>query len=166
MRRPTTRLATLGIWLLAAAAVTLARQAAAPAPPPPAPVPGSPAIYKSAAELAEGLRTGKPNAAAMTLSPIARNDQYSINVVHRAKATGALAHPGNTELHYILEGSGTVITGGRIVRKEGAPATIDGGESRRFGKGDVIVVPAGSPHWYSTTDGEITYLEVRWLAPK
>lgn len=158
-----TRIASVGVWLLAGAAVAVARQA--PAPPPPAPAPGSPAIYKSAAELAEGLRTGTPNAAAMTLSPIARNDQYSINVVQRAKATGALAHPGNTELHYILEGSGTVITGGTIVRKEGSVATIEGGESRQFGKGDVIVVPAGSPHWYSATDGEITYLEVRWLAP-
>jgi mannose-6-phosphate isomerase-like protein (cupin superfamily) len=135
-------------------------------PVPPAPAPGSPAIFKSATELAEGLRTGKPNAAAMTLSQIARNDQYSINLVHRSKATGALAHPGNTELHYILEGSGTVVTGGTIVRKDGASATIEGGESHRFGKGDVVVVPAGSPHWYSATDGEITYLEVRWLAPK
>lgn len=33
-------------------------------------------------------------------------------------------------------------------------------------KGDVIIVPAGSPHWYSQVDGAITYLEVRWLAPK
>lgn len=156
------RMMTVGVWLLAGSAVAVARQAQAPAPP--APPPGSPAIYKSAAELAEGLRTGKPNAAAMTLSPIARNDQYSINIVHRAKATGALAHAGNTELHYILEGSGTVVTGGTIV-KGASGATVEGGESRRFGKGDVIVVPAGSPHWYSATDGPISYLEVRWLAP-
>ena len=159
------RIASVAVWIAVAGTIGLARQAAAPPPAPPAPAPGSPAIYKSAAELAEGLRNGKPNAAAMTLSPIARNDQYSINVVHRAKATGALAHAGNTELHYILEGAGTVVTGGKIIRKEGANATIEGGESRKFGKGDVIVVPAGSPHWYSATDGEITYLEVRWLAP-
>jgi mannose-6-phosphate isomerase-like protein (cupin superfamily) len=156
------RIASVGVWVLVAGTVGLARQGQSPVPP--APAPGSPAIYKSAAELAEGLRTGTPNAAAMTLSPIARNDQYSINVVHRAKATGALAHPGNTELHYILEGSGTVVTGGTIVKGAGG-ATVEGGESRRFSKGDVIVVPAGSPHWYSATDGPITYLEVRWLAP-
>jgi len=33
-------------------------------------------------------------------------------------------------------------------------------------KGDVIIVPANSPHWYSQVDDAITYLEVRWLAPK
>jgi mannose-6-phosphate isomerase-like protein (cupin superfamily) len=87
--------------------------------------------------------------------------------VKRDKAAGAIAHPGNTELHYLIEGTGTVVTGGRIVR--GAPgqaAAIDGGVSQKVGPGDVVIVPAGSPHWYSEADGPITYLEVRWLAPK
>jgi mannose-6-phosphate isomerase-like protein (cupin superfamily) len=84
--------------------------------------------------------------------------------VHRSKPAGALAHAGNTELHYIVDGSGTIITGGTIVKGEGGEARVDGGQSRRFAKGDVIVIPAGSPHWYSALDGEVTYLEVRWLA--
>ena len=34
-------------------------------------------------------------------------------------------------------------------------------------KGDVDhIVPANSPHWYKDIEGQITYLEVRWLAPK
>ena len=33
-------------------------------------------------------------------------------------------------------------------------------------KGDVFIVPAGSPHWFSVVDVPITYLEVRWVAPK
>jgi quercetin dioxygenase-like cupin family protein len=32
-------------------------------------------------------------------------------------------------------------------------------------KGDTIIVPENSPHWYSAVDGSVTYLEVRWLAP-
>jgi hypothetical protein len=83
----------------------------------PAPLPGSPGIYKSDAELTATLK--KAIAAAngnQSSSPIANTDQYRINIVHREKAAGALAHEGNTELHYIIEGTGVVVTGGTIVR--------------------------------------------------
>jgi quercetin dioxygenase-like cupin family protein len=33
-------------------------------------------------------------------------------------------------------------------------------------KGDVIIVPENSAHWYKDIEGQITYLEVRWVAPK
>jgi len=139
------------------------------APPPPAPAPGSPAIYKSNTELSEGLKQAIARAnGEQSSAAVANTDQYRINVVHREKAAGALAHAGNTELHYIIEGSGTVVTGGTIVRPAagaGGTATIQNGETRRLQKGDVIVVPAGSPHWYSQVDSPITYLEVRFVAP-
>lgn len=135
---------------------------------PKAPEPGSPAIYKSAEALAAALKSNKPTAGGMTTSGVANTDQYRINIVHRAQAAGAIAHAGNTELHYIIEGSGTVVTGGKIVpAKDGKPASIENGVTQKVAKGDVIIVPANSPHWYSQIDGAaITYLEVRWLAPK
>jgi len=102
----------------------------------------------------------------MASSAVANTDQYRVNIVHRPKPNGAIAHPGNTELHYIIEGSGTVVTGGKIVRKPGAPASIEGGETHKVTKGDIIIVPAGSAHMYSEVVGEITYLEVRFVAPK
>ena len=136
----------------------------AQAPAPPAPAPGSPGTFKSAGELADVLRKATPTPAGMTTSPVSNTDQYRINIVHRAKPAGAIAHTGNTELHYIVEGSGTIVTGGTI-RGQGITATIEGGETRRVAKGDVVVIPASSPHWYSAVDGAITYLEVRWLAP-
>ena len=59
------------------------------------------------------------------------------------------------------------MTGGSIVRPTagasgGGVATIQGGESRHVTKGDVILIPAGTPHWYKDVDGSITYLEVRF----
>lgn len=141
----------------------------AQAPAPPAPAPGSPAIYKSNIELTEALKQAIARAnGEQSSAPVANTDQYRINVVHREKAAGALAHAGNTELHYIIEGSGTVVTGGTIVRPaagSGGTATIQNGETRRLQKGDVIIVPANSPHWYSQVDSPITYLEVRFVAP-
>jgi mannose-6-phosphate isomerase-like protein (cupin superfamily) len=143
----------------------LVAQGAAP-PVPAAPAPGSPATYKSAKDLADVLKAVAANPGGMTSSAVSNTDQYRINVVHREKPAGALAHAGNTELHYIIDGAATVVTGGTIVR--GAPpgtATIANGVTQRVAKGDVIIVPANSPHWYSVVDGSVTYLEVRWLAP-
>ena len=134
-----------------------------------APPPGSAGIYKSDAELTLTLQ--KAIAAAngnQSSSPIANTDQYRINIVHREKAAGALAHEGNTELHYIIEGTGIVVTGGTIVRGAGGinTATIEGGETHAVKKGDVILVPSGSAHWYKEVTTPITYLEVRFVAPK
>jgi mannose-6-phosphate isomerase-like protein (cupin superfamily) len=133
---------------------------------PPAPAPGSPATYKSAADLAAVLAKANSSAAGMKTSAISNTDQYRVNIVHRDRAAGALAHAGNTELLYILEGSGTVITGGKIVpAADGKPASIADGVTQAFAKGDVIIVPPGSPHWFAQLDSPVTYLEVRWVAP-
>jgi mannose-6-phosphate isomerase-like protein (cupin superfamily) len=144
--------------------VAMAQAPAQPAPA--APAPGSPATYKSAKELADALNAAKAGASGMNSSAVANTDQYRINVVHRVKPAGALAHAGNTELHYIIDGAATVVTGGSIVR--GATpglATIENGVTQKVAKGDVVIVPANSPHWYSAVEGSVTYLEVRWLAP-
>jgi mannose-6-phosphate isomerase-like protein (cupin superfamily) len=119
--------------------------------------------------LKAALKAAMARTQEMTMAGVANTDQYSANIVHRQKPGGALAHAGNTELHYIIEGGGTVVTGGRIVRPaDGArgAATVEGGETRRVAAGDVLIVPAGSAHWYQAVDGSITYLEVRFVAPK
>jgi len=135
--------------------------------PPPAPAPGSPAIFKSAMDLAAVLNKATANAGGMSSSNVTTTDQYRVSLVKRDKSAGALAHPGNTELLYIVEGAGTVITGGTIVpAANGKPASIANGVSQKIVKGDVVIVPAGSAHWFAEVDSPITYLEVRWLAPK
>ena len=163
-------LALITIAAPALAQAPAARPAApAEAPAPPAPAPGTAGIFKSNADLQAVLKKAIAGATDMASSNITNTDQYRVNIVHRPKANFAIAHPGNTELHYIIEGSGTVVTGGKIVRKPGAPAssaTIEGGESHKVTKGDVVIVPAGSAHMYSEVNGEITYLEVRFVAPK
>ncbi|MBY0492768.1 MAG: cupin domain-containing protein [Cyanobacteria bacterium] len=137
------------------------------APPAPAPAPGSPAIFKPAADLAAVLANANVNAGGMSSSNVTTTDQYRVSVVKRDKAAGALAHPGNTELLYIVDGEGTMVTGGKLIAAaNGKPASINEGVSQRFVKGDVFIVPAGSPHWFSAIDKPVTYLEVRWLAPK
>ena len=146
--------------VLALTLVLAADQQAAP----PAPPPGSPATFRSADELAAALQKATDRGG-MTSGAIGNTDQYRINLVRRMKPAAALAHAGNTEVHYITDGAGTLVTGGTIVRPAGGGlATIQNGETRRVVKGDVVVIPADTPHWYKDVEGSITYLEVRFLA--
>ena len=127
---------------------------------------GVPATYKTEAELIKALAAGATTPDMLT-AEVQNTNRHRVNVVRRTKAAGAVAHEGFAELHHIMDGSGTLVTGGTIVRPPGGrgsgPATIDGGISRRVAKGDVVLVPSGVPHWYKDLDGAaITYLEVRW----
>jgi mannose-6-phosphate isomerase-like protein (cupin superfamily) len=134
--------------------------------------PASPAIYMSEADLMATLKEAAKSAPAMHTAPVTNADHYRINVVRRTTAQGAIAHPDGTEVHHIVDGSGTLVTGGTIARstaaggRGSAGATIDGGVSRHVAKGDVILIPAATPHWYKDLDGTITYLEVRFDLPK
>lgn len=121
------------------------------------------------AELSAALKEAAKTAPAMHTAPVKNEDHYRINIVRRTTAAGAIAHPDGTEVHHIVEGAATLVTGGTIVRPTGggsgrgaAAATIDGGVARRVAKGDVILIPAGTPHWYRDLEGPITYLEVRF----
>ena len=128
-----------------------------------------PATYLSEASLMATLKESEKTAPAMHTAPIKIADHYRINIVRRTIGQGAIAHPDGTEVHHIIEGTATFVSGGRIVRAAAAPAgaaTIEGGESRRVAKGDVLFVPAGTPHWYKDLDGSLTYLEVRFDLPK
>jgi mannose-6-phosphate isomerase-like protein (cupin superfamily) len=127
----------------------------------------APATYKTAGELDAALRKAAEATPDMATSAVANTDQYRINVVRRTRPQGAIAHPDGTEVHHVVEGGGTLVTGGTIVRATGstALARIEGGESRHVARGDVILIPAGTPHWYKDLDGSITYLEVRFNVP-
>ncbi len=83
----------------------------------------------------------------------------------------AILHETKTsEVYYMLEGSGTLVTGGYIRDyKPGADGKvnptrgtrIEGGVSRRVTVGDVIVIPGRTPHWWSALEGDIRYMIIR-----
>ena len=148
----TNTVSLVALVVLVSGAIVLPQQA------PPA---GSPALYKSGAELVAALKEGAGGAQTAAVS---NTDQYRINIVRRLRGATPLAHAGNTEVHHIIDGSATVVTGGTVVRSSSG-AAIEGGVSRHVTKGDVILVPADTPHWYKDVGGSITYLEVRFVVP-
>ena len=131
---------------------------------------GGPAVFRAHGDLWTEL-AGKgqaANAPLMFSTPAASGPKYQANVVRRTKAQGGTSHAEGTEVHQILEGSGTFVSGGSLVRppQPGAPASVMGGVSQHVSKGDVVFIPAGMPHWYKDLDGTITYLEVRFEVGK
>ena len=129
-----------------------------------------PAVYKSSSDLMAKL---KENMAAakngQSDSPIDNEDHYRINIVHRTAPGQAMAHATGpakgSEVHYIIDGTATVVTGGTLNRPatQGAASSIENGVTQHVAKGDVIVIPAGTPHWYKEIgSGGVTYLEMRF----
>src|SRR5579871_1050861 len=74
-----------------------------------------------------------------------------------------------TEIYYILEGNATLVTGGTLpdpkpMRPNSTTfqsSRIEGGVSRKLTKGDVVIIPGRTPHWWSSQDGDLKYLIFR-----
>ncbi len=95
------------------------------------------------------------------------SDKYMVHASHRDKAGMVEVHEKDADIIYVLEGSATLVTGGEVVGgKIVAPgeirgADVKGGETRTISKGDVIVVPAGTPHWFKEVPGPLNYYVVK-----
>jgi glc operon protein GlcG len=92
---------------------------------------------------------------------------YMVHASHREKAGVAEVHLLDTDIIYMLDGSATFVTGGTVVDgktvepNEIRGASISDGETRRITKGDVIIVPNGTPHWFKEISGPINYYVVK-----
>ena len=83
--------------------------------------------------------------------------KFNVNIRRITNAETALIHPNTTDLWVVLEGSGTLTTGGIVENGK-----FVGGESHPVKVGDVTYLPAGLPHGVSGVNGNITWLNVRW----
>lgn len=67
---------------------------------------------------------------AIVIEPILQFAPYSANLEYRASAGAAAVHPKDAEMIYVIEGSATFVSGGKLTG-----ATIQGGETRAVSKG-------------------------------
>lgn len=91
----------------------------------------------------------------------------------RREADGLVEiHEADTDIIHVLEGTADLVTGGTIVdAKVIAPeeirgASVRGGETRALSRGDVIVVPNGTPHWFRNVRGPLLYYVVKVRDPR
>jgi mannose-6-phosphate isomerase-like protein (cupin superfamily) len=83
--------------------------------------------------------------------------KFNVNIRRITNAETALSHPNTIDVWVVLDGGGTMTTGGKIEN-----GRIVGGVSSPLRVGDVYFVPAKLPHGVSGVNGNITWLNVRW----
>lgn len=136
-------------------------------------------VYISAEEIAKTLQQSiannvidQPIKAMDVTTPAAHRASLALLRRTKPEAT-ALIHDRVTEIYQIVEGAGTIVTGGALMnaketdltRLNAGPSRTgvhQGGDSRRVGPRDVIIIPAGTAHRFSALDGPITYLVYRF----
>jgi glc operon protein GlcG len=95
------------------------------------------------------------------------SEKYMVHTSRRDKAGIAEVHLKDADIIYVQEGAATLVTGGTVIDPKSIAsdeirgAQIDGGETRQISKGDVIIVPAGTPHWFKEVPGPLTYYVVK-----
>ena len=95
------------------------------------------------------------------------NRNYMINTSRRDKPGVAEIHRLDTDIIYVLEGTATFVSGGTAVETKEIEANeirgshIDGGEVHQLSKGDVIIVPNNTPHWFKEVGGTFLYYTIK-----
>jgi glc operon protein GlcG len=95
------------------------------------------------------------------------NRNYMIHASRREKPGMAEVHAKDADLIHVLDGTATLVTGGKVVDgkaiadDEVRGASIEGGDAHLLAKGDVIIVPAGTPHWFKEVKGPFLYYVVK-----
>jgi mannose-6-phosphate isomerase-like protein (cupin superfamily) len=102
---------------------------------------------------------------------IAAGSDYSASGARRTGPGQVEVHEKETDVLYILDGEATFVTGGTMTGgKLTSPgqhlgANIEGGETHHLHKGDFIMIPAGTPHWFKEVPQSVNYYVVKVLKP-
>lgn len=92
---------------------------------------------------------------------------YMVHASHRDAAGMAEVHQDDTDIIYVLDGTATLVTGGFVeggsmtAPREIRGSAIRGGETRRVAKGDVLIVPNDTPHWFKEVSAPFNYYVVK-----
>ena len=95
--------------------------------------------------------------------PLLETAGYKVHASRRVEPGQAEIHTLDTDVIYVVEGSATLVTGGKAIdAREIAPneirgSKIEGGEEHQISKGQIIVIPNGVPHQFTTVTGELHY---------
>jgi glc operon protein GlcG len=149
----------VAITLVAAPAFIYSQAPAAPAAPR---TPLSTATFVDHDKVAAALAKG---------GPLVTASDVLVSGSHRDKPGQVEVHDKEMDVIYVTDGTATFVTGGKIVgAKSSRPdqwlgTDITGGTTHKLVKGDVIVVPAGMPHWFKEVPATVSYYVVKVVKP-
>ena len=159
------KLTSLALVFVTAAAV--AQQPAKQAPQPDK-------TYTSAKEVVAMMAKAKSERKqdqANFIQTLLRLAPYSANLEYRAVVGPAATHEKEAEMFFVIDGGGTLVTGGKLVGETRANAenlngtAIEGGATQAVAKGDFFIVPENTPHWFSKLDGTLVLMSLHVPRP-
>jgi mannose-6-phosphate isomerase-like protein (cupin superfamily) len=137
--------------------------------------PQAPVTYKSAADvvalIAKAKAQNDTKAAALISQNILSLSPYKANLEYRASVGPASIHIKEAEMFYVIDGSATLIIGGKLVNQTQTNAdnlsgtAIEGGTPQAVAKGDFIIVPENTGHWFSEIKSTLVLMSVHVPRP-
>ena len=102
---------------------------------------------------------------------IAKGTDYKVSANRRTGAGQVEVHDKETDIFHVMEGEATLVVGGKMIGgKQSRPdqwlgTEIEGGTTYQLAKGDVVTIPAGTPHWFKQVPKLVIYYTVKVVKP-
>ncbi len=109
--------------------------------------------------LVDKAKADRKGEAPVTAEPILLLTPYRAQLEYRPIGAGAAVHTEDAELMVVLQGTGNIITGGKLVDGKQVNAynmsgpSIAGGQDHNVVKGDMILIPPNTPHQVMPSGG-------------
>lgn len=100
-------------------------------------------------------------------APLVRHGDTAAGLEIWKKPGKPAVHPTDGEYTIVIAGAGTLVSGGTLVdasvTKPGLTegSRIEGGTTRALAPGDVVLIPAGTPHWFGITGARLVLLGIK-----
>jgi mannose-6-phosphate isomerase-like protein (cupin superfamily) len=104
-------------------------------------------------------------------NPLVPGEAYRVQTDRRTANGNIEIHEKETDIFYVMDGSATLVAGGTAVEPKATrpgqmtAKDIMNGQTYNLKKGDIVVIPAGQPHWFKQVNGFINYLTVKSVRP-
>jgi mannose-6-phosphate isomerase-like protein (cupin superfamily) len=172
---------SIALALIAAMVVMAGQPATSPAlrpalPQAPAAQAAAPAMntFTSAADVQTLLAKAKVDrkeGQVVTAENILSLAPYVANLEYRIIDGAVAVHEKEAELVYVIDGGGTLTTGGTVLGEKRTNATnlsgtaIDGGTIRKIAKGDFAIIPEDTPHQFKPANGLLVMMTLHVPRP-
>jgi len=102
------------------------------------------------------------------IQQIVRLAPYNVNLEYRVAGieTPATLHETEAELIVVVDGAGTLVSGGKLTEEKRTNPTnlsgteVEGGTSQRIAKGDYAFIPENTPHSFRKTEGRLVIMSI------